>query len=47
MAEKNKNETNEIREDLQKLIDRKSFLLDANRPEAVAKRHAKEQRTAR
>lgn len=47
MTEKNENEASEVREDLQKLIDRKSFLLDANRPEAVAKRQAKGQRTAR
>lgn len=37
----------EIRPDLQALIDRKSFLYDENRPEAVARRHQKKQRTAR
>lgn len=47
MAEKNEKEAGKVRDDLQKLIDRKAFLLDANRPEAVAKRQAKGQRTAR
>ncbi|MEM9921867.1 MAG: carboxyl transferase domain-containing protein [Bacteroidota bacterium] len=36
-----------IRQDLKDLQDRKSFLLDENRPEAVAKRHRKNKRTAR
>lgn len=36
-----------IRPDLQELFDRRAFLLDENRPEAVAKRHGRGQRTAR
>jgi acetyl-CoA carboxylase carboxyltransferase component len=36
-----------IRPDLQRVIDRHAFLLDENRPEAVAKRHAQGGRTAR
>lgn len=36
-----------IREDLAELIERKSYLKDENRPMAVQKRHAKNQRTAR
>ena len=36
-----------IRPDLQRVIDRHAFGLDANRPEAVAKRHAQGGRTAR
>ena len=36
-----------IRPDLQRVIDRHAFTLDANRPEAVAKRHAQGGRTAR
>ena len=36
-----------IRPDLQRVIDRHAFLYDAARPEAVAKRHARGQRTAR
>ena len=36
-----------IRADLQRVIDRHAFTLDANRPAAVAKRHAQGQRTAR
>ncbi len=36
-----------IRPDLQRVIDRHAFTLDANRPAAVAKRHAQGQRTAR
>ena len=37
----------EIRPDLQELLDRRIFLLDENRPDAVAKRHGRNQRTAR
>ena len=37
----------EIRADLQKVIDRHAFTLDAQRPAAVAKRHAQGGRTAR
>jgi acetyl/propionyl-CoA carboxylase alpha subunit len=37
----------EIRPDLRKVIDRHAFTLDANRPVAVAKRHAQGGRTAR
>jgi acetyl-CoA carboxylase carboxyltransferase component len=36
-----------VRLDLQKVIDRHAFTLDANRPEAVARRHALGLRTAR
>lgn len=36
-----------IRADLQRVIDRHAFTLDAHRPAAVAKRHAQGQRTAR
>jgi acetyl-CoA carboxylase carboxyltransferase component len=36
-----------IRADLQRVIDRHAFTLDANRPDAVAKRHARGGRTAR
>jgi acetyl/propionyl-CoA carboxylase alpha subunit len=36
-----------IRPDLQRVIDRHAFTLDANRPAAVAKRHAQGGRTAR
>ena len=36
-----------VRPDLQELFDRKQFLMDENRPEAVAKRHSRNQRTAR
>ena len=36
-----------IRPDLQESVERHATTLDANRPEAVAKRHAKGQRTAR
>jgi acetyl-CoA carboxylase carboxyltransferase component len=36
-----------IRPDLQRVIDRHAFTLDANRPDAVAKRHAQGGRTAR
>ncbi|MEM7332895.1 MAG: carboxyl transferase domain-containing protein [Chloroflexota bacterium] len=38
---------NVIRPDLQELYDRRAFLLDENRGEAVAKRHQRGQRTAR
>ncbi|MEO1434071.1 MAG: carboxyl transferase domain-containing protein [Bacteroidota bacterium] len=38
---------NFIRPDLQELIDRKKYLLDENRPDAVAKRAKTHQRTAR
>jgi acetyl-CoA carboxylase carboxyltransferase component len=37
----------ELRENLKEFYQRKSYLLDENRPEAVAKRRAKNQRTAR
>ncbi|MES2072040.1 MAG: biotin carboxylase N-terminal domain-containing protein, partial [Pseudomonadota bacterium] len=36
-----------IRPDLQKLLDRQAYTLDANRPAAVSKRHAQGGRTAR
>jgi acetyl/propionyl-CoA carboxylase alpha subunit/acetyl-CoA carboxylase carboxyltransferase component len=36
-----------IRPDLQRLVDRHAFTLDASRPEAVARRRARGQRTAR
>jgi len=36
-----------LRPDLQRLIDRHAFTFDASRPQAVAKRHALGQRTAR
>jgi acetyl-CoA carboxylase carboxyltransferase component len=36
-----------VRPDLQRVIDRHAFTLDAQRPEAVARRHAQGQRTAR
>jgi len=36
-----------IRDDLQKVIDRHAFLWDENRPEAVARRRSRQQRTAR
>lgn len=36
-----------IRPDLQQLYNRKAYLYDKNRPDAVQKRHAKGQRTAR
>jgi acetyl-CoA carboxylase carboxyltransferase component len=36
-----------IRPDLQRVIDRQAFLLDANRPDAVARRRSRGQRTAR
>ncbi|MBA3773076.1 MAG: biotin carboxylase [Ramlibacter sp.] len=38
---------NLVRADLQRVIDRHAFTLDASRPEAVARRHALGQRTAR
>ncbi len=38
---------NHIRPDLQRVIDRHAFTLDAARPEAIAKRHAQGGRTAR
>ena len=37
----------EIRQSLKDLQERKAYLLDENREEAVAKRHKKGQRTAR
>ena len=40
-------EEKEFRPDLQALNERKKYLLDKNRPEAVQKRHRKGQRTAR
>ena len=36
-----------LRADLQRVVDRHAFTLDVNRPEAVSKRHALGQRTAR
>ena len=36
-----------IRPDLQKLFDRRQFLLDENRPEAVERRHSRNRRTVR
>lgn len=42
-----KRNTPPLRDDLKELIHRKSYLLDTNRPKAVAKRHAKGLRTAR
>ena len=36
-----------IRPDLQAVLDRRPFLLDENRPEAVERRHAKNRRTVR
>ncbi len=36
-----------IRPDLQRVLDRQAFLYDENRPDAVARRHARGQRTAR
>jgi acetyl-CoA carboxylase carboxyltransferase component len=36
-----------VRADLQRALDRHAFTLDANRPEAVARRHAQGQRSAR
>ena len=36
-----------LRADLQRVVDRHAFTFDASRPEAVAKRHALGQRTAR
>ena len=36
-----------VRDDLQRVIDRHALTLDAARPEAVARRHARGQRTAR
>ncbi len=41
------NKSKDLREDLKELIERKSYLLDENRPEAVAKRRKKNRRTAR
>ena len=38
---------NQIRPDLQKVIDRQAYLLDENRPDAVARRRSRGQRTAR
>lgn len=38
---------NAVRPDLQRLIDRQAFLWDENRPEAVARRRSRGQRTAR
>jgi acetyl-CoA carboxylase carboxyltransferase component len=42
-----KNKSTSPRKDLQDFQKRKSFLLDKNRPEAIAKRHKKGSRTAR
>jgi acetyl-CoA carboxylase carboxyltransferase component len=47
LTKKIKKEIPKIREDLAELIQRKSYLKDENRPAAVQKRHAKNQRTAR
>ncbi len=46
MAKKSKTDTKKLRKDLQELRERKKFLLDENRPEAVQKRHEKGARTA-
>ena len=40
-------DSKDMREDLKDLYQRKAYLYDENRPEAVAKRHNKGQRTAR
>lgn len=42
-----KNIQTSLRSELQELVEREKFLLDENRPEAVAKRKQKDQRTAR
>ena len=47
MAKETQEDKTPLRKDLQDLNHRKSFLLDANRTEAIAKRHAKGQRSAR
>lgn len=47
MSKKNQKAETPLREDLKELVNRKSYLQDENRPEAVAKRHAKGLRTAR
>lgn len=47
MTDKPSKEDMPLRKDLQDLNHRKSFVLDANRPDAVAKRYTKGQRTAR
>jgi acetyl/propionyl-CoA carboxylase alpha subunit/acetyl-CoA carboxylase carboxyltransferase component len=46
-AVKEKIDLDAIRPDLAEVIERYAYTLDANRPEAVAKRHKKNQRTAR
>jgi acetyl/propionyl-CoA carboxylase alpha subunit/acetyl-CoA carboxylase carboxyltransferase component len=46
-AEAEETDLDRIRPDLQHVIDRHAFTLDANRPEAVAKRHKLGKRTAR
>jgi acetyl-CoA carboxylase carboxyltransferase component len=46
-AQAHENDPDHIRADLQRVIDRHAFTLDAQRPAAVAKRHAQGQRTAR
>lgn len=46
-AQAHENDPDHIRADLQRVIDRHAFTLDAHRPAAVAKRHAQGQRTAR
>jgi acetyl-CoA carboxylase carboxyltransferase component len=46
-AEDEKQDTDAIRPDLRRVIDRHAFTLDGNRPEAVARRHAQGGRTAR
>jgi acetyl-CoA carboxylase carboxyltransferase component len=46
-AIKEKIDLDAIRPDLAEVIQRHAYTLDANRPEAVAKRHNKNQRTAR
>ena len=46
-AEAQQNDPDHLRADLQRVIDRHAFTLDAHRPAAVAKRHAQGQRTAR
>lgn len=47
MSKKNNIETSNTRKDLDDLFERKKYLADENRPEAVQKRHAKGGRTAR
>ena len=46
-AQQAAHDTDHIRADLQRVIDRHARTLDAARPDAMAKRHARNQRTAR